>query len=60
MSDPDVILLLAEDGHVVGRFSALGASMEEIGRAAWEDFFMRSDEIGCSNESSPHDEHGGG
>jgi len=45
MSDPDIFLLVREDGEIAGRFSALGADPGEIERAAWEDFLERSGEV---------------
>jgi hypothetical protein len=41
-SDPDVLVLRCPQGLVVARFSARGATTEDIEREAWEDYRERS------------------
>ena len=41
-SDPDVLVLRCPQGVVVARFSARGATTEDIEREAWEDYRERS------------------
>ncbi len=38
VSEPDVIILRREDSSEVAKFSMLGATLEEIERAAQEDY----------------------
>ena len=38
VSEPDVIILRRSDGSEVAKFSMLGATLEEIERAAQEDY----------------------
>jgi hypothetical protein len=38
VSEPDVIILRRPDGSEVAKFSMLGATLEEIERAAKEDY----------------------